>query len=119
MVGGTLSGGSIPLCAAVPDLEEHPHRPASAIIIIGDRRAEVITEHDEPRSTAAVATPIVGHTRGESSEGSPFFGLGNGVHHIRFMLNQGKSRISTMRTSKPRGRLDSMVVRRHPLVLVA
>jgi hypothetical protein len=51
MVGGILSGGSIPLCAAVPDLEEHPHRPASAIIIIGDRRAEVITEHDEPGSS--------------------------------------------------------------------
>jgi hypothetical protein len=46
MVGGILSDGSIPLFAAVPDLEEHPHRPASAIVIIGHRCADVILESE-------------------------------------------------------------------------
>lgn len=44
MVGGILSDGSIPLFAAGPDLEEHPHRPASAIVIITGRRVDVMIE---------------------------------------------------------------------------
>jgi hypothetical protein len=51
MVGGILSDGSIPLFAAVPDLEEHPHRSASAIAIISDQRPDVILKPDEPRQT--------------------------------------------------------------------
>jgi hypothetical protein len=36
---GIPSDGSIPLFAAVPDLEEHPHRPAAGFAIMGSQGA--------------------------------------------------------------------------------
>jgi hypothetical protein len=61
MVGGILSDGSIPHFAAVPDLEEHPHRPASAIPIIGDQQAAVSIEQERVRAMGrhSVRHPII------------------------------------------------------------